>query len=78
MPIGSLHKSHEPLFLGVNLYKNLAKFLRHQKGDIFLLSSLTHIWVALAIEHDLRHRVVYSSTMMHLAHVHDDVIDGQL
>lgn len=42
MPIGGLHESHEPLFLGVDLHKNFAKLLRHQKGDIFLLGSLAH------------------------------------
>lgn len=42
MPIGCLHKTHELAFFGVNLHKDLAKLLRHQKGDIFLLSSLAH------------------------------------
>lgn len=35
------------------------------------------IWVALAIKHDLEHRVVHSSSVMHRAHIHDDVISSK-
>lgn len=36
------------------------------------------VWVVLAIKHDLEHGVVRSSAVMHLAHIHDDVVDSQL